>query len=110
MSSLYAQYLKERRGGETIEESYGFVTYHIISSTELYIEDVYVIPEERRSHKAVDLWNKVLEIAKQKGITKVIGSVDLNTSSRDISIKGLYARGMKISHYTNNMLYFEIGV
>jgi hypothetical protein len=109
--SLYAQYLKERRNGECIENEYGFITYHILKEENMvYIEDVYIIPEARQSHKAVELWDKVLAITKEMGINKVLGSVDLNTPTRDISIKGLYARGMKISHYKDNMLYFIIEV
>ena len=106
MSSLYAQYLKERTNGECLEIEHAFATYHFVGTDSLYIEDVYVVPEYRRSRKSTELWNKIVEIAKQKGITKILGSVDLSLPSRDVSIKWIYERDMRISHVQNNMLYF----
>lgn len=103
--SKYLDYLKERLNVESIETEEGFVTYSF-SEDLVYIQDIYVVPHLRKSNIAKTLADKVVEIAKERGITKVLGSVALNTSSRDDSIKVLHAYGMKISHYDNHIIYF----
>ncbi len=103
--NLYKNYIKERFGHELISTDKGFVTYEL-GNDYCYILDVYVLPEFRKSHVAIELGDKVVDLAKEKGITKIIGSVSLLANGRDISIKGLYAWGMRISHYEKDTIYF----
>ena len=60
MSSLYARYVKEKYGQETIEEEYGFITY-ILSDTVCRVETLYVTPEARRSGIGTSLGNRLVE-------------------------------------------------
>ena len=102
---MYADYIKERANQELIATDKGFVTYEL-GQDYCYIVDVYVLPEFRKSHVAIELGDKVVDLAKKNGINKIIGSVSLLANGRDTSIQGLYAWGMKISHYDKDTIYF----
>jgi len=76
--SLYAQYIKEIKSFEIIEDSEGFITYQFIEQEGqkwCYIEELYVIPEKRRTGKVVELADAVTLIAKQNNCVKLLGSI-----------------------------------
>lgn len=93
--SLYSQYIKEREDKETIENDRGFLTYFFIPQG-CYIQDLYVSPDYRHSHEASQLADQVVEIAKQKGISKLYGSVSPNSQGGTDSLKVLLAYGFKL--------------
>ena len=53
--SLWADYQRERAGKHVIEEKDGFVVYSYPTPKEVWIEDIYVVPSERKSGYATQL-------------------------------------------------------
>ena len=106
MSSLYSQYLKERLGRGIVETEHGFATFEYITDKIVYIIDLYVIPEKRKSHLASDMADEICRVAKEAGYVQLLGSVDLNAKGAQTSIKILLAYGMSISHADKNAIYF----
>ncbi len=60
MKSLFAQYSEERFSSQTIEESWGFITFRL-SGEICMIQDQFIIPEERGTGRG----KKLLEQAAQ---------------------------------------------
>lgn len=104
--SLYADYLKERTSLEVIEEPYGFVTYYL-NGNECYLQDIYIIPSERKNHKARSLADRVSEIAKEKGCTILVGSVSVLAKNPEASLLVLISYGMKLHSLANDLIIFK---
>jgi predicted GNAT superfamily acetyltransferase len=104
MSSLYAQYLKDREEYEIVENEFGFATYKVFEN-EVYIRDIYVVPEKRKVGMAKTMADQVCFYAKQKGAQKLIGSVDITASGATDSLKVLLAYGMSIQSLNGSMIY-----
>ena len=103
--SLYARYLAERCGHSIIETEHGFATYEWLDGA-VYIRDLYVTPEARRQGHASQIADQVCDIAKARGCTKLIGTIDPATHGAHESLLGLIAYGMRLSHLLGNLIVF----
>lgn len=103
---LLARYWKEREDRETIHDEFGFATYCYPNETDCYIVDIYVLPEARHLGKARGYADKIAEIAKKRGCSRLIGSVDLTTNGSAESMKVLLAYGMRPLRNSDQMTYF----
>lgn len=104
--SLYGEYIKERVGKEIVESDKGFATYSYVDNG-CYIEDIYVIPEHRRSGEAARLADEVAHTAKAKGLQKLFGSVVPSAKGSTSSLKVLLSYGFKLLSADKNIIYFE---
>ena len=104
--SLYGQYIAERENKSIIETDKGFVTFYPMNGG-LYLEDIYVIPEERHSREASKLADQVAEIALEKGLTKLYGSVVPSANNSTASLRVLLGYGFKLDSCTNNFILFR---
>lgn len=102
--SLFGQYIKERENKEIVENDYGFATYTFVNDG-VYIEDIYVIPSHRKSSIASELADAVAKVAKDKGLTKLYGSVVPSTQNSTISLKVLLAYGFKVNSSERNVIF-----
>lgn len=107
MSSHYAKYIEEKTVKSIIETDDGFVTYGFPDPNTVYIEDVYIIPERRQSHLATELADKVLSIAKERGCTRMLGSVIPSNKNSTVSLKVLIAYGMELQSSSNDFILFS---
>lgn len=106
MLSLYGQYIKERIGRGILETEDGFATFEYINDEIVYIIDLYVKPEKRKSHVAAMMADKICEQAVKDGKKFLMGSVDASAKSAEDSIKVLEAYGMKVSKVVEPMIFF----
>lgn len=104
--SLYGQYLKELLGKHIVEHEHGFIVYSFTNDS-CYIENIYVEPEFRNSNVASNMADEVVLMSKQKGLTKLMGSVTPNANNSTISLKVLLAYGFTLNSSTNNFILFE---
>lgn len=104
--SMYADYIKEREGFETIEVENGFATYKRLNEDEFYLRDIFVENEHRVNGIAKILSGSVAKIAKEAGATKLIGSVHLRGNGVEVSLLAVMGDGFKFSHSVDSMLYF----
>lgn len=102
---MYAQYLKEREGLELLETEYGFATYKI-RPWDCYIQDIYVLPEFRKSGVAAGIADTIALLAKAQGIKMLVGSVDQRAPSADTSSKVLLGYGMRPYSKEGHMTYY----
>lgn len=105
--SLFSEYLQERTNTQIIETPQGFATYKFMDDNTVYLEDLYVKPEFRRSHVASQLADQVCEIARSKGCTHLIGSVVPSAKNSTASMKILLAYGMEVDRSVNDFVVFR---
>ena len=105
--SLYAQFIKEREGFETLEVEHGYATYKQVEKDMVYVRDIFVEENFRQNGLAYELSIQLAEIAKGLGCTKITGSVCVSDDiGVTISMKFLLGNGFKFSHAHGTMLYF----
>lgn len=105
--SLYSDYLLERTQDYIIETDKGFATYRYVNINTVYIIDLYVCPEFRKQRVASDLSAIIMRLAKERGCTKMVGSVVPSNKGSTESVQVLLAHGMKLQSCTNDFILFE---
>ena len=105
--SLYGDYIKERLNKHILETDRGFATYVFTDEKTVYIDDIYVCPEFRKSHEASILANKIISIAKDRGCNKLLGRVVPSTKNSTDSLKVLLAYDMKLAGSTSDFILFS---
>ncbi len=105
--SLYTEYIKEREDKDTLEIENGFAIYKIFNNGECYLQDIYVIPSERKSGLATEIADKVVEIAKECGCNMLVGSVCSDDKNATRNMKVLLSYNMQIHKIVGNMIFFN---
>lgn len=105
--SLYAQYLAEREEKEIIESDKGFATFKTFENGECYLQDIFVVPKQRQSGLATEMANKVVEIAKERGCNKLIGSVCVDDKNATRNMTVFLAYGMQIYKNVGTMIFLS---
>lgn len=104
--TLYKEYAKERENKETVEDSSGrgFLTYRILDDC-VYIVDVFVAKEFRKSGVAKEMADRVAEVAinLNKPLLGSVSPLDPNVTE---NMKVLLAYGMKFHKSTAELIYF----
>lgn len=108
MGSLYASYVKDRLGDEIIESDRGFVTYRYLNNGKtVYIVDIFVLEGHRCLYAATCMANEVCDIAKARGATELIGTVNPNAKNVTINLKVLLGYGMEFQSASQEMIVFR---
>jgi len=105
--SLYGDYLKERLGDEIIETEQGFATYRFPDPLTCYVVDIYVKPEFRTQSVATGIADLIVEIAKQKGCSRLLGSVVPSTKGSTTSLRVLLGYGFSLDSSTQDFILFR---
>lgn len=87
------------------DEHGNFITYKI-NLGECYIEDLYVIPEMRKSKVASSMADQIYKIAKDNDCTILTGSVDLKSLDPTLGIQAVTGYGMKYIARKDDFLIF----
>ena len=93
--SNFGRYIYEREGKQIIEDEHGFATF-LPCGEFMYIEDIYVVPEQRKNGVASRYADEIAKHALQKGYKKLLGSVKVSANGSTNSIKVLLAYGFKL--------------
>lgn len=107
MQSLYAKYLVERTNDLIIENEEGFATYRYINENQVYIVDIYVVPEARKKKLASAMADFIANEAKNKGCKEMIGTVVPSAKNSTASIQVLLGYGMSLHSATDNVVVFR---
>lgn len=106
--SMYANYLLEKTNDKILETDKGFLTYRYLpDKNAVYIVDIYVMPDFRRDNVASTMADMVVDEARQKGFTKLIGSVVPSAKNSTASLRVLLGYGMRLESSTTDFIVFE---
>lgn len=106
--NLWAAYNKERRGTETIETSEGFVSYSISNPDIIYLEDLYITPECRKSGASHRMADRVVSIGRSKGCKFLLSSVDLKSKGVTASLRAtLSYPGIEFDSIQGSGMFFK---
>lgn len=107
---MYFDYLRERDPDTLIlEKEHGFTLYKEVTYREeivIYIQDIYVTEEYRKTAYATEMSNEISNIAKKRGIKYLLGSVVPSTNNATRSIEVLIAHGMRVDSSEEDLIWF----
>jgi len=108
MTSLYSQYVKEREGLDTVENENGFCTYKIGDGW-VFIQDIFVTPNQRFSKTATDMADEVVDLALKNGAKVLYSHVDTNALNWEQSIKFIQKYGCNAIKFDKDtgLIYFQ---
>lgn len=107
MKSLYGQYIEEREDKGIIETDKGFATFKIFDNGECYLQDIYVLPEWRKSSVATEMADAVRDIAKEHGCKLLVGSVCTDDKYATRNMKVFLSYGMEIYKNVGNVIFLK---
>lgn len=107
--SHYKDYIKELKKYEMLEDDNGFATYgfmHDGGKKYCYIEDIYVVPEKRKTKVASQFADQVAVLAKQEGCSGLLGSVVPSLPGSHYRMQVLLGYGFKLHSSQYDLVYF----
>lgn len=106
--SLYGKYILEHHGDGIVEGLYGFATYRFLNEKKtVYIVDIYVDKDFRRTMLASEMADKIADIARAEGATEMIGTVVPSANNSTDSMKVLLKYGMALKSASENLIVFR---
>jgi len=103
--SHYAMYVEEIEIGSFVEEyEWGFFKYQVATDN-LYIADLYVIPERRRSGLAVDVANYLQDKARELGLKYITTTVATSTTTVTPNLRKYINYGFKVFKSDERFVY-----
>lgn len=106
--SLYADYVKERTGRSVIENDDGFVVYYDLGSDSVFIEDMFVSKDKRRSKIGSSMADLIVKDAISRGKKMILCSVDPRANNSTDSIKIIMAYGFKLYCTNGPMILLKL--
>jgi N-acetylglutamate synthase-like GNAT family acetyltransferase len=104
---MYRDYVKEKESLETLQTDVGFAAYRICPITKIMdIGDFYIKPECRTGLESTRLFNKVKEVAKDKGVNRITCCVVTTHQNPEQSLYVVVRHKFKISHVHDGVIYF----
>jgi GNAT superfamily N-acetyltransferase len=105
--SLYGDYIAEREGKQIVESEKGFATFKVFDNGECYIQDIYVIPECRKTNLGKQMADEVSEIAKNRGCKLLIGSVCTEDKHATRNLQIFLSYGMNIYKNVGTLIFVK---
>ena len=93
---MYEEYVLERNGDLILIEETGFAIYRYINENQVYIVDIYVKPEHRKTGLASEMADKIAREAKRRGRNEMLGTVVPSAKGSHRSLLVLLAYGMTL--------------
>lgn len=108
--STYAEYVRERLGDEILEGERGFLTYRFLKDGDtdsVYIVELYVRPDYRRTKVASEMADQIVEYARSKGCKRLLGTVNPSAKNATDSLKVLLGYGMTLYRCDKDVIVFR---
>ena len=91
---MYADYIRERSNDIIIEDETGFIQFRFLNEKQVFIVELYVLPEFRRSGLGSKLADRVVAFAKIQGCVELLAAVWVESKNSKISILSCIGYGM----------------
>jgi ribosomal protein S18 acetylase RimI-like enzyme len=101
--SLYSEYISELRDLQIIEKDYGYITYNFQQDA-VYIEELFIRKDFRHSGLGQELGSTVEQIAREKGMKKLLCTVIPTNKNSTYAIASYIKWGFKLDSSTNNFI------
>ncbi len=104
--SLYSDYLTERTDDGILELTQGFATYRYLPDNIIYVLDVFVAKDFRKTGLAKTMIDRIAEESKAKGFKKMVTTVVPSYRGAARSIKVILDYGFIPQSSSDNLIIF----
>lgn len=104
-NALFAEYLFEKMGIETIITDDGFVSYSMKQES-LHIHEMYVSKESRRKGKGTDLLIQMQDLAREKGYSAITANCQLDQAATEQSLRAILDSGFKVINEPKQISFY----
>ena len=106
---MFDKYIEERLGKKLIQFDFGFIILTKIDSENLYLEDIYVLPEHRSRGVAQKMSDYAFDVAKKTGFKFLHASCNIKAKNSEYSCKIIIENKFKFLSLDekNDMIYFK---
>jgi GNAT superfamily N-acetyltransferase len=101
--TLYATYIKDRRGLEILENEFGFLTYKF-AGEECFIAEMCIDPRKRTAGHGRSLVSQLEEMAKAAGCKYVSANIDINSGGANTILLASLLCGYEVRASNGNAL------
>lgn len=93
---MLAEYFREKDGCETIEMEKSFAAFNV-AGDQFYIAEMYVAPEGRATGAKRALYEKMIQVAKERGCKYAACHLPLNSISLNQRLNTFYTGGFRLN-------------
>ena len=107
---MWIEYVKERNPNKStiVKKDKGFAIYYIYEAEEaIYLEDIFVSKEYRRSGIGEEILVDVENKAKELGLRYILGSIDPETEGTTASLLAMIKNKFKTYKISNGLLFLR---
>lgn len=108
-NTLYAKYIKERKGVEVLE-GFDFFIMYSVSGEELFIDEMFVDQPQRSIGKGKSAIGQLVEIAKQNNCKVITANVHLWDSGCNNTLTAALLTGFEVKAAQNNIILISKSV
>ncbi len=101
--TLYAKYIKERRGLDVLESEHGFLTYKM-NGEECFIADMCIEEDRRTAGHGRVLTSALEALAKDAGCKYISANIDLNAGGANNCLLAAMTVGFEVRAANLNVL------
>lgn len=105
--SLFGDYILETRGKNILENDGGFATYSF-HENECYIEDVYIVPEERNNGHLLEMLEEMKVIARAHECKSLITTINCLFKNPTRALRSCLGCGFKIDKSLNDIIILRM--
>lgn len=104
--SLFAEYIKEREGLDTIENENGFISFAIRSDL-CFVRDLFIKKTARQLGYARMLYGQLLRLARDAKCSKLVCHVDTRAQNAAHSLEIILSRGFHVADAQGGVITLE---
>lgn len=104
--TMYADYVREREGTETLFSASGFIAYWE-NKDNIYISDIYVMPHARKTGEGRRLADQVAQIAVRTGRRYLTSQCDRRSYTFEEALAAQKAYGFEVFEETGPMVHLK---
>jgi GNAT superfamily N-acetyltransferase len=98
MQSHYASYIKEQLpNAEVVETDFGFITCQLLTDGEVFLRDIYVMPEKRSTNCPGELLNLASGWAIKHGARVMVATVHTNVGNPSRTLAFALKHGWEVT-------------
>jgi GNAT superfamily N-acetyltransferase len=105
--AMFSEYVRERSGADVLfDPGKGWATWKLTDPDEVWIADIFVVPEHRLNGVGRSLVDKIVAAAKEIGAKRIAGAIDTRAANRTDAMRAFLAYGMEFDRIDGVMLRF----
>ena len=107
--SMYSDFIMEREGVNSFETEEGFITY-TLNEKGCCIHNIYIDPQYRDEGWGHVLFQRVIDLAKDKGLKELYGTISPSPIGSHKSLCILLKRGFVLHSCVDNLIYMKFNL